>query len=167
MATFTSNDGKIMFHIPESREEITREYIDEVLKEVKLSEHYCVVGLIYIGSLAELVSVKATKINVLPILCKYNSDKFCDTDIMQTVCVDRTSIERANQLYNVKNEIGLASIGRFIDENRLGKAVLSGGYKAVAIEFKIMPVTDIKAVIGNIVGQKNFFKEKLNKTDNE
>lgn len=158
MATFVNKKGNLTFHIPEKREEITREYIDEVLKKVKLSEHYCIVGLIYLGSLAELVSVKATKISVIPILCKYNSDRLCEDDIMKTVCIDRTSIERGNQLYNIKNELGLASIGRFIDENNLNKQALAGGHKAVAIEFKVIPVTDIKAIIGDTSDTKSFFK---------
>ena len=159
MPDFKNIDENVIFHIPERKEEITREYVDEVLKEVKLSEHYAVVGLIYIGSLAELTSVKSTKISVVPILCKFNSDKFKDEDIMQTVCVDRTSIERANQLYNVKNEIGLASIATFIRENKIN--ILGKGYNAVAIEFKIMPVTDIKAIIAKGNKSKNFFKHEV------
>ena len=159
MADFKNIEENELFHIPEEREEITREYVDEVLKEVKLSEHYAVVGLIYMGSLAELTSVKSTKISVIPILCKFNSDKFKDEDIMQTVCVDRTSIERANQLYNVKNEIGLASISNFLRKNKIN--VLGKGYKAVAIEFKIMPVTDIKAIIGETLKGKSFFKHEV------
>ena len=156
MANFKNINESVIFHIPETKEEITREYVDEVLKEVKLSEHYAIVGLIYMGSLAELTSVKSTKISVIPILCKFNSDKFKDEDIMQTVCVDRSSIERANQLYNVKNEIGLASIASFLRENKIN--ILGKGYNAVAIEFKVMPVTDIKAIIGKSDKHKNFFK---------
>ena len=75
---------------------------------------------------------------------------------MQTVCVDRSSIERANQLYNIKNEIGLASIANFLRENKIN--ILGKGYNAVAIEFKVMPVTDIKAIIGKSDKHKNFFK---------
>lgn len=165
MSTFVNREGNVSFHIPEKRSEITKEYIDGVLEGVKLSEHYCIIGLIFMGSLAELINVKSNKINVVPILCKYNSKVFTDDDLMKVVNIDRTSIERGNQVYNIKNEIGMDSIKRFIDDNGLGKSVMMGGNRAVAIEFKIVPVSDIRAVIDDSYRPKSIFKTNIVNTN--
>ena len=163
MAKFTNIEGTAIFNIPEHEKEITKEYINNVLQNVKLTEHYCVIGLVYVGSLTELISVKANKFSVIPILCKYNSDKLTDDDIMKTVIMDRTDIERGQHLYGIKNELGLASIKSFIINNNLNKAAI--GVKAVAIEFKIVPVNDIRGIIGDKFITKSIFKQVISNGD--
>lgn len=159
-------------NVPTKREEITPEVLGTLLKDVKLAKYYCIVAMIYKDTLFGVMNRANEVVTVIPVLAKISDDDASSTggQIGDRLIIDRTSLERGNHLHIKNNIISPSHISQYIRNDKgLVQSIGNGtfgqnkGYKmntpVYMIEFKIIPVNDIKAMFSNNeVNEDNPFK---------
>ena len=164
---FDIKNPKKSFYVsfPTSITEVTKDYFDNLLGNIKLQEHYCIVALCFkekVSNLAlNLRDRRNTTSNVTPIIAKIAEDNECNYKQMNVAVVDRTNLERGIHLPMNNNWIGVAGFERYIDNNlTLINQLANGSYwkevskttpEIILVEFKILPIRDIVAVRGDDV----------------
>lgn len=174
---FDIKNPKKSFYVsfPTSIEEVTKDYFDSLLGDIKLQEHYCIVALCFKEKLSNLAlnvrDRRNTTSNVTPIIAKIAEDNDCHYKQMDIAVVDRTNLERGIHLPMNHNWIGVAGFERYIDNNlNLINQLANGTYwkeiskttpEIILVEFKILPIRDIVAVRGNNVPSCCLYAHKL------
>lgn len=144
---------------PTSIGEITSEYFDKILSNVKLQEHYCIIALCFKEKVSSIaLSVKEsrnTTSNVVPIIAKIAKDNECGFEQMEKAVIDRTNLERGIHLPINNNWIGVAGFENYVKSNpKLLNSLIKGDYwkdkyfttpEIYLVEFKIVPIRDIVA----------------------
>lgn len=159
-------------NVPTKREEITPEALGALLKDVKVAKYYCVVAMIYKDTLFGVINRTNEVVTVIPVLAKISDEDSSSTGgkVCDQLIIDRTSLERGNHLHIKNNIISPSHISEYIRNDRgLALSVGNGtfgqnkGHKlstpVYMLEFKIIPVNDIKAMIdNNAIADDNPFK---------
>ena len=159
-------------NVPTEREEITPEALGALLENVKLAKYYCIVAMIYKDTLFGVINRKQEVVTVTPVLAKISNEDASSTggQIGAQLIIDRTSLERGNHLHIKNNIISPTHITNYINADRgLAASIGTGtfgqnqGHKlstpVYMVEFKIIPVNDIKAMIDrNVITENNPFK---------
>lgn len=159
-------------NVPTKREEITPEALSTLLKDVKLAKYYCIVAMIYKDTLFGVMNRKSEVVTVIPVLAAIRDNDASSTGgrIGSQLIIDRTSLERGNHLYIKNNIISPKHISEYITADKgLVTSIAQGtfgqnkGHKmntpVYMLEFKIIPINDIKAMIDtDIINKDNPFK---------
>ena len=159
-------------NVPTEREEITPESLGALLENVQLAKYYCIVAMIYKDTLFGVINRKSEVVTVTPVLAKISDEDASSTGgrVGAQLIIDRTSLERGNHLHIKNNIISPAHLSEYILEDRgLAMSIGNGtfgqnkGHKlstpVYMLEFKIIPINDIKAMIdNNIIADNNPFK---------
>lgn len=146
--------------LPIAVNEITPDVLKSIVDGIKIPKHYTIIAMAFKTKLFDFLSTIATKkdysVQVTNLLA-YISDE--DKDIVNgevgdKIVIDRTSIERGNQLtINVCATVDNAR--RFFDNDKeLVRSIITGKHEylrttdsVVLLNFKIVPACDIKACI--------------------
>lgn len=147
-------------NFPTNLNEITKEHLDAITKNVNLPKHYCIIALAFNTKLFDFCTamnnVKSTNVAVTPILAKIHEEdsKDINATVGQKIITDRTSLERGVHL-NLKTVLNSSVVRNYFnDDIELTKSIIAknkiGNNKSqniIILEFKIVPVTDISASI--------------------
>ncbi len=168
MIKVESKVASYAINVPTKREELTVEALGKLLENVTVAKYHCVIAMIYADSLFGVVNNKKEVVNVFPIIAKISDEDASSTGgrAGQQVVIDRTSLERGYHLYLPNNVISPAHLAKYIDKDiELRKAITMGTYgtdqgykkgdKVYTVEFKVIPVNDLKAMIDNDVKIEN------------
>lgn len=159
-------------NVPTQREEITPEALGALLENVQLAKYYCVVAMIYQDTLFGVMNRQSEVVTVIPILAKISNEDASSTGgrVGAQLIIDRTSLERGNHLHIKNNIISPTHISDYIRNDRgLAMSIGNGTFgqnkghtlttPIYMVEFKIIPVNDIKAMIdNNVIADTNPFK---------
>ena len=171
MIKVESKVADFAINVPTKREDITTESLGKLLENVTVAKYHCVIAMIYTDTLFGIVNKKNDVVNVIPVIAKISDEDASSTGgrIGAQVVVDRTSLERGYHLYLPNNVISPAYLAKYIDKDEtlrrnisLGLFGQNQGYKkgdkVYTVEFKVIPVNDIKAMIDNDKNIDNPFK---------
>lgn len=145
---------------PTSLEEITGDVLKEVTNGVKLPNHYCIVALCFTTKLFDFVNSinysKETNLSVTPLLANVANgcEEELNANIGDKLIIDRSSLERGIHL-NLPISISSGNASAYFKKDtNLIKRVQSGEFnkdsyspKIIILEFKIIPIVDVKAAI--------------------
>lgn len=174
MFELKKENSKIGINIPTTLDEIVKE-LPNVLADIKIPEHYCIIAM---AMKTDLFSVamnasgnsKDQTVEVIPLYAKGNEIKMpINIEIGDKVIVERASLERATHLH-IPISISLRNVINFINEDKNGdfrKTIINRTYgkenkmatmnktipysskdKIYVLEFKIIPIGDIRGAIG-------------------
>ena len=162
MIKVESKIANYAINVPTKREELTVESLGKLLENVIVARYHCIVALVYADTLFGVVNNKKEVVNVIPIIAKIGDEDASSTGgrVGQQVVIDRTSLERGYHLYLPNNVISPAHLAKYIDSDKeLRHKVTMGNYgedqgynrgdKVYTVEFKVIPVNDLKAMIDN------------------
>ena len=172
MIRVESKVANYAINVPTKREELTVESLGKLLENVTVAKYHCVIAMVYADTLFGVVNDKKGVVNVFPIIAKISDEDASSTggQAGQQVVIDRTSLERGYHLYLPNNVLSPAHLAKYIDSDAdlrrnisLGMFGQNQGYKkgdkVYTVEFKVIPVNDIKAMIDNDQSIDNPFKE--------
>lgn len=172
MIKVESKVANYAINVPTKREELTVESLGKLLENVTVAKYHCVIAMVYADTLFGVVNDKKGVVNVFPIIAKISDEDASSTggQAGQQVVIDRTSLERGYHLYLPNNVLSPAHLAKYIDSDAdlrrnisLGMFGQNQGYKkgdkVYTVEFKVIPVNDIKAMIDNDQSIDNPFKE--------
>ena len=145
---------------PTSIEEITGDVLKEITTGIKLPKHYCIVALCFKTKLFDFVNTisysKETNLSVTPLLANVAED--CESEINadcgDKLIIDRSSLERGIHL-NLPISISSNNAANYFkQDSTLVKDIQEGKFnkdsyspKIYVLEFKIVPIVDVKAAI--------------------
>ena len=165
---FDIKNPKKSFYVsfPTSIAEVTKDYFNNLLGNIKLQEHYCIVALCFKEKVSNLAlnlrgDRKNTTSSLTPIIAKIAENNDCNYKQMDIAVIDRTNLERGIHLPMNNNWIGVTGFERYVDNNlALLNQLANGAYwkeiskttpEIILVEFKILPIRDIVAVRGDDV----------------
>lgn len=175
MITLTSEKSKISVTLPTSMKEVNMEDILKLVENVNLSEHYLIVGLIQRFNTMNLClldgkSGKDVVASVTPVFIKSNDpNKKLNAKLGDRIISSRSDIERSIHL---PINIGLSSstITSIIENEPSVRTSLRKGLtddkgepvkEIICVEFKILPLTSVYAVVEKDVKITDVFKKVL------
>lgn len=153
-------------NLPTSIKEVNAASLEAITKGIKLPQHYCIVALCFktrLGTFALSISNKrSSEIGVVPVLAKiYAEDsKKVNANVGDKLIIDRSSLERGSHLNcdtcinstNFRNYLASDSeMVKAIVTNNASNYNLNPNDNIVVLEFKIVPVCDIRAAISDSV----------------
>lgn len=163
MITIKSEKKSYGINFPTSINELTPEILDEITKQVKLPKHYCIVALCFKTRLFDFVvamnSKKEQAVAIVPLLAKINEEDKVDANanVSDRVILSRSALEMGTHISlpviistdNARNY--------FSSDEELTKSIISRRNpifldmtkkdNIIVLEFKIIPVSDIKATV--------------------
>lgn len=174
MFVLSSDSANYNLLLPTDLSEITNEVLDEMLQDVTVAKHYCVIALVYAEKLFGLINGirrnDAQPVQMKPIIGKIKEEDSLSTGFQtgDVTIIDRSSLERGVHLYTVKNALSPTKVYEYIEKDAdLMKAILTGKIKEESgddtcyfVEFKIVPLNDIVGVIRQTIGNVPFITYK-------
>lgn len=163
MITIKSEKKSYGINFPTSINELTPEILDEITKQVKLPKHYCIVALCFKTRLFDFVvamnSKKEQAVAIVPLLAKINEEDKVDANanVSDRIILSRSALEmgthislpviistdNARKYFSSDEELTKSIISRrnpiFLDMTKKDNIIV--------LEFKIIPVSDIKATV--------------------
>lgn len=169
-----SNDKlKLGINLPTSVDEITPEMLEQLTAQVKLGKNYVIIALCYEVNFMNLVlsnkQQKATKVYTK--VAKLNADsEYIDLKVGDIVAISKSAIELGQHLY-IKSVASEAYIKAYLlDKVRLSRPSATSinasdlndidGRNFLLMEFKVVPITDIKAAFDYSVKYVDPFEVK-------
>lgn len=144
-------------NIPTDISEITEEYFNKLLNNVKLPDNYVMVALCYNDRLFNCVNAiikeKANETTSIVPLLAHKADNIKNFNIGDILIVDGFAVSRGVHFSHPKNYISYGSIKKYCsDDDKLYNAIIKGKFNdnkttfpnCWFVEFKIIPVCDIK-----------------------
>ena len=165
MITIKSEKKSYGINFPTSVSELTPDVLNIITEQVKLPKHYCIVALCFKTALFDFVvamnSKKEHSVGIVPLLAKINEEDKIDTNanVSDRVILSRSALEMATHISlpvlistdNARNY--------FASDNELTKSIINKTNpifsnmtkkdNIIVVEFKILPVSDIKATVPN------------------
>lgn len=163
MITIKSEKKSYGINFPTSVNELTPEILNEITKQVKLPKHYCVIALCFRTRLFDFVvamnSKKEQAVSIVPLLAKINEEDKVDANanISDRVILSRSALEMGTHL-SLPVIISTDNAQRyFSSDEQLTKSIITRRNpiftditkkdNIIVLEFKIIPVSDIKATV--------------------
>ena len=160
MKEFIIGEGSNGFkmNLPTSLSEITEDYLLGVTNHIKIAPYHCIVALVYRCKLPEIISTARKKKDlataVVPLFVNSNlngtvedgtANLFNDVKPGDKLIIAGTDLERGYQLTCPKNFITIDNIIRIYNsDNNFAKGVMTDQNYYYFIDFKLVPITDIK-----------------------
>ena len=150
-------------NFPTSISEITPTVLNAITQEVKLPKHYCIVALCFKTRLFDFVvamnSKKEHSVSVIPIMAKINQEdsEEINSVVSNKVILSRSALEMATHI-NLQTMISTDNARNyFAADEALTKSIITKSNdifknktvkdNIIVLEFKIVPVSDIKASV--------------------
>ena len=150
-------------NFPTSISEITPEVLAAITEHVRLPKHYCVIALCFKTRLFDFVvamnSKKEHSVSVVPIMAKISEEdsKEINSTISNKVILSRSALEMGTHL-NLPVIISTDNARNyFASDEALTKSIITKSNdifkdktikdNIIVLEFKIVPISDIKASI--------------------
>lgn len=150
-------------NFPTSVNDLTPEILESITKQVKLPKHYCVIALCFKTTLFDFAvamnSKKEHSISVVPVLAKISKEdsEEINANVSDKIILSRSSLEMGTHL-NLPILINTDNARKyFMSDVDLTKSIINHtnpiyqkiGKKdnIIVVEFKIIPVSDIKASV--------------------
>ena len=162
-------------NLPTSFKEISFDALLDVVKNVKISEHYAMIALCqsfnpFNLALLGTKSGKDVNVAVSANFIKSNdpNNKVC-AKAGDKVIISRTDLELSTHI-SIRFGLSTSSIGATIEENPGVATMLRNGpvddkgnpvKELIAIEFKLVPLTAIKAVIDNDIITTDIYRTTI------
>lgn len=168
MIKLESKNKNYAVNFPQTVDEINSKDLSKALSDINLPKYYCIVAMCTTIKLFDLATAingsnKDTITKVIPLMGKIND---CDNDMLnvevgERIIIDRSSLERGVHL-STNLSINSSNAMSFINsDSELKKDILNGKYNVheltksslgvspniSLVEFKIVPVTSIVAVV--------------------
>lgn len=150
-------------NFPTSVDELTPDVLTSITEQVKLPKHYCIIALCFKTRLFDFVvamnSKKEHSISVVPVLAKISEEDSIETNaaISDKIIISRSALEMGTHLslpvmistdnarnYLASDEVLTKSI--ITRSNPIFKD-MNKRDNIIVLEFKIIPVSDIKAAV--------------------
>lgn len=175
MVTLISEKSKISVTLPTSMKEVNMEDILKLVENVNLSEHYLIVGLIQRFSTMNLClldgkSGKDVVASVTPVFIKSNDpNNKLNAKLGDRVISSRSDIERSIHL-PINTGLSSSTITTIIEDEPSVRTALRKGLtddkgelvkEVICVEFKILPLTSVYAVVEKDVKITDAFKKVL------
>ena len=160
MKEFIIGEGSNGFkmNLPTSLNEITEDYLRGVTSHIRIAPYHCIVALVYRCKLPEIISTARKKKDlataIVPLFVSanptVNSEKetinmFSSMKTGDKIIIAGTDLERGYQLTCPKNFITIDNIVRIYNsDNNFAKGVMTDQNYYYFIDFKLVPITDIK-----------------------
>ena len=150
-------------NFPTSVDELTADILTSITEQVKLPKHYCIVALCFKTRLFDFVvamnSKKEHSISVVPILAKISEEDSAETNavVSDKVIISRSALEMGSHL-NLPVMISTDNARNYLaSDEALTKSIINRSNpifkdltkrdNIIVLEFKIIPVSDIKATV--------------------
>ena len=163
MITIKSEKKSYGINFPTSVNELTPDVLNTVTKQVKLPKHYCMVALCFKTTLFDFVvamnSKKEQAVGIIPLLAKINEEDKVDANanVSDRVILSRSALEMATHI-SLPVLISTDNARKyFASDNELTKSIINRKNpifldmtkkdNIIVVEFKILPVSDIKATV--------------------
>lgn len=148
---------------PTSISELTPHVLMSITEQVKLPKHYCIIALCFKTRIFDFVvamnSKKEHSISVVPVLAKISEEDAAETNaaVSDKVILSRSALEMGTHL-NLPIMISTDNARNYLaSDEALTKSIinrsnpiftdLSKRDNIIVLEFKIIPVSDIKATV--------------------
>lgn len=181
MITVKSEKKSYGINFPTSIEELTPEILQSITEQIKLPKHYCIVALCFKTRLFDFVvamnSKKEQSVSVVPIVAKISQEDSEETGACTSdkIILSRSALEMGTHL-SLPVLISTENARMyFMSDADLTKSIITKSNpifrdmtkkdNIIVLEFKIIPVSDIKASVpAGVTGVDPFVsrKETLN-----
>lgn len=154
-----TKERNIILNIPTSIDEITKEYINNVVGNVKISPNYSLIGIVFRDKLSNIMIArnrnnKNTNIPVIPIFVragKSNDDFINSLNTCEKLIISPSDIMLGHHISAPRNIITINNILDIIDKDKDGYTkVLNISDICYFIEFKLVPNCNIHGSYENI-----------------
>lgn len=181
MVTFNVKD-EITINCPTSSDEISVNFLQNIANEIYLAPDYVLIGLIQGVKLADLAYANSTKnknltTTVLPVFIKAGETKskmISAAETKATIHISKSNIELGEHIRLSNNILTIQTIINYLTiDDELRRSIVTGKFfadreiskdtRVFAIEFKVVPVTDIHGVFSKIEAIDNPFVKKIEK----
>lgn len=148
-----NGDADYVFHFPTSISELDAEYLAKITSHVHVAQYHVLVGLVYKESLSNLILTykqKKAKINVsvTPVFIKAGKDVDLDADVAEILVIPASSIQLGYAINIPANELSVDKFTKLLDgDSEAYKRVLGNDSPVCFVDFKIIPVNEIKGVV--------------------
>lgn len=150
-------------NFPTSIYELTPEVLTSITEQVKLPKHYCIIALCFKTRLFDFVvamnSKKEHSISVVPVLAKISEEDSAETNavVSDKVIINRAALEMGTHI-SIPVMISTDNARNYLaSDEDLTKSIITRTNpifnnlgkqdNIVVLEFKIVPVSDIKATV--------------------
>lgn len=150
-------------NFPTSVDELTSDVLTSITEQVKLPKHYCIIALCFKTRLFDFVvamnSKKEHSISVVPVLAKISEEDATETNaaVSDKVILSRSALEMGTHL-SLPVMISTDNARNYLaSDEALTKSIITRSNpifkdmtkrdNIIVLEFKIIPVSDIKATV--------------------
>lgn len=161
-------------NLPTNIKEVSKEALEAITTGIKLPKHYCIVALCFktkLSSFAISVSTKrANEIGVVPVLAKiYAKDsELVNSSVGDKIIIDRSALERGSHINCATCISSNAFRSYLINDEELTKAIVTNkaekynidsNANIIVLEFKVVPVCEIRASVSDNVKPNDPYKK--------
>lgn len=172
MIKIKSDKQNYGINFPSSVDEISAEVLNSITAKVKLPNHYCIVALCFKTRLFDFVlamnSKKEHSISIVPILAKVKEDdsSVINLNVGDKVIISRSALEMGTHI-NLPVAISTDNAQRYFAKDvELSKSIINKKHEIynvpmndniIVMEFKIVPISDIKGAINDSLNSDDPF----------
>ena len=151
------NCGRFELNLPQSVEEISNEFLDNCTKHITIAPNYALVAIAYRNELNALLTAmnkkQPTNIPIVPIAVKLNvpgDNKFYnDIKLGDIVVVSASDLSIGNHIVCPANTLSPSNIAAICEgDKKIYRETIGFNNKIYLVEFKLIPMSAIKARIG-------------------
>lgn len=148
-------DKDLVVSLPTNLDEITGSYLSNISSAVTPAPHYVLIAAIYRAKLVEVLNVnKHKKDTSISVICKYVKSGTTDIDFINTlntgdnIVISGSDLSVAQHITCKGNKYSIGYVTAKVGDNReiFNQALVDMTYNYF-VEFKLVPESDIKAVI--------------------
>lgn len=155
--TVDGKRGAYSFILPESVNEISKEYLTKCTKHIEVAPNYALIALVYQDSLAIVLNAPKSKqnqtIQIVPVFVKSGAvegEFLNNLKLGDKVVVAASDLSLGNHINSPYNEITPSRIISICEgDAHIYKTALSMTTPVCFMEFKIVPINVIHAVIND------------------
>lgn len=150
-------DKDLVINLPTNLDEITGSYLSNISSAVTPAPHYVLIAAIYRAKLVEVLNAnKHKKDTNISVICKYVKSGTTDIDFINTlntgdnIIISGSDLSVAQHITCKDNKYSIGYVTTKVGDDReiFNQALVDMTYNYF-VEFKLVPESDIKAVIRN------------------
>lgn len=148
-------DKDLVINLPTNLDEITGSYLSNISSAVSPAPHYVLIAAIYRAKLIEVLNAsKHKKDTSISVVCKYVKSGTTDVNFIYTIdpgdniVISGSDLSVAQHITCKDNQYSISYVTAKVGDNReiFNQALVDMTYNYF-VEFKLVPESDIKAVI--------------------
>lgn len=150
-------DKDLVINLPTNLDEITGSYLSNISSTVTPAPHYVLIAAIYRAKLVEVLNAnKHKKDTSISVICKYVKSGTTDIDFINAlntgdnIVISGSDLSVAQHITCKDNQYSIGYVTAKVGNNKeiFNQALVDMTYNYF-VEFKLVPESDIKAVIRN------------------